>query len=431
MEKLKAKNCSVMIAVHGGQMLRGSPAAYSNEIITNNFVGQDRNIVVVTVPYRLGIFGLPNLPGELEGIADRNLILYDVIEGLQWVKREISSFGGDSNRMTYFGHSGGATIGMMIGFLPEYDNLYQQVILMSTPLLMHSKLSNSKMFRKIAKRVGCFTSIDNQQIFDCMREISAEKLLSMQEYIFKNEEESFADFAIDGKMLQDNPRRLLESGNFTKKPLLIGTVPYELRYTRYFIGKEGNFEYDELLKMCELFGFVGAYEKPYSFVESCVEFYMKNETYEFLLDDYMFHVPAANLARHHASEQPVYLYSYKYPGVGSAYSSAPGIPNNATVLEGVPSPAHSEDFVYVMGGHRSPNFTEKDLNIEHLFTGIIANFVNSEAPNGQEWAPLNIEVMNYFDIDFVEKSDGQLTMSGMKYEFYKKQMEFWNEIVPQ
>ena len=65
-----------MIAVHGGQMLRGSPAAYSNEIITNNFVGQDRNIVVVTVPYRLGIFGLPNLPGELEGIADRNLILY-------------------------------------------------------------------------------------------------------------------------------------------------------------------------------------------------------------------------------------------------------------------------------------------------------------------------------------------------------------------
>ena len=84
-----------------------------------------------------------------------------------------------------------------------------------------------------------------------------------------------------------------------------------------------------------------------------------------------------------------------------------------------------------MGGHRSPNFTVKDLNIEHLFTGIIANFVNSEAPNGQEWAPLNIEVMNYFDIDFVEKSDGQLTMSGMKYEFYKKQMEFWNEIVPQ
>ena len=56
------------------------------------------------------------------------------------------------------------------------------------------------MFRKIAKRVGCFTSIDNQQIFDCMREISAEKLLSMQEYIFKNEEESFADFAIDGEV---------------------------------------------------------------------------------------------------------------------------------------------------------------------------------------------------------------------------------------
>uniref|UniRef100_A0A1I7U4P9 COesterase domain-containing protein n=1 Tax=Caenorhabditis tropicalis TaxID=1561998 RepID=A0A1I7U4P9_9PELO len=130
---LQNKNCSVLVVVHGGQMIRGNAAMFHSDVITNNFVGQGRNVIVVTVPYRLGIFGLPNFPGDLEGALDRNLILYDVIEALKWVQLEIMNFGGDPKRTTYFGHSGGGSIGAVLGLLPESEHLYQKMILMSAP----------------------------------------------------------------------------------------------------------------------------------------------------------------------------------------------------------------------------------------------------------------------------------------------------------
>ncbi|EGT34504.1 hypothetical protein CAEBREN_23543 [Caenorhabditis brenneri] len=305
-----------MVAVHGGQMIRGSTATYHSDVITNNFVGQDRNIVVVTVPYRLGVFGLPNLPGDLDGVMDRNLVLY------------------------------------------------------------------------------------------------AQKLSETQEHVFRFEEESIADFVIDGELLKTHPREILKSGNFPKKPLLIGTVPYEMRFTQYF-NKTGLLNQEELLELCELFGFVGAYQDPYDFVEKCVEFYMEADTFEFPVDDFVFHVPAALLAQSHASEHPVYLYSYKYPGLGFGFTSAPS----------PVSPVHSEDFVYLFGVHRSSNFTTRDLKIEHIYSGMVADFVNFGVPKGQEWTKLNPEIMNYMDVDF----DKDLMMPGMKYEFYKKQTEFWGE----
>uniref|UniRef100_A0A1I7U4Q0 COesterase domain-containing protein n=1 Tax=Caenorhabditis tropicalis TaxID=1561998 RepID=A0A1I7U4Q0_9PELO len=246
-----------------------------------------------------------------------------------------------------------------------------------------------------------------------MRQVPAKKLLETQTQIFRFEEPSIADFAIDGKLLKDNPRRLLEAGNFPKKPLLIGTVPYEVRFTQY-LRKDGVLDEKELLEICELIGF-GVYEHPYAFVEKCFEFYMDNDTSDFIVDDYIIHVPTANLAAHHATEHPVYLYSYSYSGLG------PGFTN---YIPGAFSPIHSEDFAYIFGVHRTSNFTEKDLQIERIFTGMLTDFVNFGEPKGDDWTRLNPEIMNYFDIDFGEK----LEMPGMKYEFYKRQREFWNVI---
>lgn len=53
-----------MIVVHGGRILTESASAFNPEILVNNFVGQGRNIVVVTFNYRLGTFGFGVLNGE-------------------------------------------------------------------------------------------------------------------------------------------------------------------------------------------------------------------------------------------------------------------------------------------------------------------------------------------------------------------------------
>lgn len=62
-----------MIVVHGGRLVCESGSAFKPEIFINNFVGQDRNIVVVTFNYRLGVFGFGVFNGET---GDTNVAMY-------------------------------------------------------------------------------------------------------------------------------------------------------------------------------------------------------------------------------------------------------------------------------------------------------------------------------------------------------------------
>lgn len=301
--------------------------------------------------------------------------------------------------------------------------------------------------------MGCDTTLSADKVFDCMRNVSAKELFEAQDHTFHQEPEYISDFVVDGKLLVDHPRRLLEHGNFSKKPLMIGSVKYEMLFSGYLLDKEGEVKMNELVEICQLFAFTGAYEKPYEFVDKCVEQYSDSECsseffralcwiseskVQFLMDHYCFQVPPALLAKHHASEQPVYLYSNTY-AVGPSYSDyAPGA--NA--------PVHSEDFVslvihdplktclqvYFMGVHRTSHFNEKDMQIERILTGAVASFVNSGEPVLPEgfpkWEKLDQKKMNYLHIDFAYNASKGLTMPGMRDGFYTEATEFWQETIP-
>jgi carboxylesterase type B len=71
----------------------------------------DRGIVVVSVQYRLGVFGFlshPQLTRESPHGASGNFGLMDQIAALEWVKRNIEAFGGDPASVTIAGHCAGA-----------------------------------------------------------------------------------------------------------------------------------------------------------------------------------------------------------------------------------------------------------------------------------------------------------------------------------
>ena len=68
-------------------------------------------MVVVSVGYRLGVFGFlahPELSAESDRRVSGNYGLLDMIAGLQWVQRNIAAFGGDPGQVTIFGESAGA-----------------------------------------------------------------------------------------------------------------------------------------------------------------------------------------------------------------------------------------------------------------------------------------------------------------------------------
>jgi len=107
---------------------------------------KEQQIIVVSVSYRLGLFGF------LGGSEDRpaNLGLFDLIESLRWIRKNIRSFGGDPDNVTLFGQSSGGDAIVHLMISEGVDRLFQRAIIHSAPLgfrLKRQKMS-LEFFRK-------------------------------------------------------------------------------------------------------------------------------------------------------------------------------------------------------------------------------------------------------------------------------------------
>jgi len=96
-----------IVFIHGGAFIEGSGAVevYRGEPLAA------RGAVVVTINYRLGVFGFlahPELSAESEHHVSGNYGLLDQIAALEWVRANIAQFGGDPGRVTIWGQSAGA-----------------------------------------------------------------------------------------------------------------------------------------------------------------------------------------------------------------------------------------------------------------------------------------------------------------------------------
>ncbi|GMS86251.1 hypothetical protein PENTCL1PPCAC_8426, partial [Pristionchus entomophagus] len=116
----------VMVYIHGGAFTTGGADIQHWKGAVRNLVS--RGVVVVTIQYRLGLIGFFTTFTET---FPPNRGLYDQILGLRWVKEEIANFGGDSNRITIFGQSAGATSVSDLSLSPLARGLFHQLIQMS------------------------------------------------------------------------------------------------------------------------------------------------------------------------------------------------------------------------------------------------------------------------------------------------------------
>ena len=117
----------VMVWIYGGGFTGGSGglAWYDGENLAS------KGPVIVTLNYRLGSLGFfahPELAKESGHNASGNYGMMDAIAALQWVKRNISAFGGDPNNVTIAGESAGAImVGALLGS-PQAKGLYHRAI---------------------------------------------------------------------------------------------------------------------------------------------------------------------------------------------------------------------------------------------------------------------------------------------------------------
>lgn len=167
------RKAPVIVWIHGGGFISGAGSLpwYDG---SNLAAGHD--VVVIGVNYRLGALGFLAVPGRLPG----NLGLLDQISALRWVQRHIDIFGGDPDRVTVMGQSGGAHNIASVLAIRGTEGLFRRAVLQSPPLGI-----GLMTYAEGARRGGLFLKelgLDSDQptLIDSLRACSVRELLAAQ-----------------------------------------------------------------------------------------------------------------------------------------------------------------------------------------------------------------------------------------------------------
>jgi carboxylesterase type B len=109
------KSYPVMVFVHGGAFVygAGSAAIYDGRNLADISRQHDIPTIIVTITYRVGVYGflaskeIKEYNSEFGEGGVGNYGIWDQIEALRWIQEHIHAFGGDPDRVTFFGQSAG------------------------------------------------------------------------------------------------------------------------------------------------------------------------------------------------------------------------------------------------------------------------------------------------------------------------------------
>jgi len=164
----------VLVFIHGGSNTGG----WSYEPNYHGHALAERGVVVVTVAYRLGIFGWLSHPD----MAIRNPGLHDLIVALDWVNANIGAFGGDPNRIVVSGESAGADNALHLALAPAMAGKLAGVIHQSAGWSVTSTLKPEDGFALGEALVAHHLGADGT--FDDLKRIPAAELLDSQLDVF-------------------------------------------------------------------------------------------------------------------------------------------------------------------------------------------------------------------------------------------------------
>ncbi|MEV5243143.1 carboxylesterase family protein [Streptomyces cinnamoneus] len=224
----------VMVWLHGGAFISGAGSAYdAGRLVTRG------DVVVVTLNYRLGVFGLFGHPA-LGGAPD--FALADQRAALRWVRANAARFGGDPRNVTLFGESAGALSTCALLASPAAAGLFHRAALQSGPCTASfprgstapgSPARSSSWATQdetrdagaaAARRLGC---TDPATALRCLRALPAQRLAAPEVML------AFDRLSYGTALLPRRPDRALESGRFHRMPVLQGTDHDEMRF---FVG---------------------------------------------------------------------------------------------------------------------------------------------------------------------------------------------------
>ncbi|MFC9253466.1 carboxylesterase/lipase family protein [Amycolatopsis thailandensis] len=233
----------VMVWVHGGGFTSGAGGDYDFKRMA---LGGD--VVVVTVNYRLGVFGFFGHPelGRDSGVFG----LQDQQAALRWVQRNARAFGGDPRNVTLFGESAGGMSTCAQLASPSAAGLFHRAIIQSGPCTLTwpdggfapgvpagspylPRATVEAMGADAAKKLGCADVA-------CLRRLPVKDLVN----------QPLATPAFGTGLLPEHPATALKAGHFARVPVLTGVTRDEARlFVSLYPGHPFTEEhYQELLR---------------------------------------------------------------------------------------------------------------------------------------------------------------------------------------
>ncbi|OWF47765.1 Carboxylesterase 3 [Mizuhopecten yessoensis] len=436
----------VMFWIHGGAFVTGNSWGYDASFLAL------KDVIVVTINYRLGIFGF--LSTEDDALPS-NFGLWDMIEALKWVNKNIASFGGDPESVTIFGESAGGFAVSYLAMIPSTSGLFKRIIPQSGSAigLLGIALNPARAAKATGKFVGCITDenkdIENKNFVDCLKGKTSEELLKAQSdpgtlYFGHFSLSPVAWPSIDGELLLRSPLDSLndpksdESIYFRSLDMLAGTTDNEgSLLSILLIGLQEPMEFNltdgiPTSVLCDVFAPTVAKEmfndETIASDLLCKEYSADNleqqaRNIAIVYEDVCFVAPTVQLLDFHAkgkaspnTYQYLYTLGLKFPFVIPEYPW----------MEGA---GHATELVY-MFGPTGMNEMDESLSSdkERAFTDILVtywtNFAKTGNPNGNglvQW-----KAFSSYDRDYLE----------LKYQpvpgqnLFEKRMKFLLQDIP-
>jgi para-nitrobenzyl esterase len=146
------RNRPVMVWLHGGGFASGAGSAHSFD---GTYLARSGDVVVVSVNHRLNVFGYLYLAdaGGDKYADSGNAGLLDIVAVLEWVRDNISRFGGNPGNVTMFGQSGGGLKISTLLAMPPAKGLFHRAIIESGSALkgIHREEASKTTQRILAK----------------------------------------------------------------------------------------------------------------------------------------------------------------------------------------------------------------------------------------------------------------------------------------
>lgn len=213
---LPAKPLPVMVFVHGGSNRSGwsfEPNYHGHRLAAEG-------AVVVSIAYRLGVFGFFSHPDLVTQPVAANFGLWDQLAALRWIQRNIARFGGDPQRVTVFGESAGAGNIAMLMVAPQAHGLLHRAILQSGGDFAWPGLRSLSAERARGLQLAAAVDAAAPPDLAALRTLDARRLLQVAEEVFRDHYHAPVQ---DGVLVTQSIERQLAQGNVPLGSLLIGT----------------------------------------------------------------------------------------------------------------------------------------------------------------------------------------------------------------